>query len=166
MGQCSSLFPLTLVQPAKIKWGVGLCKTLNASWGLDSVGYYPKNHDRNSITSFCPMKFHSSPKDPSVSASFFHSSSSLCIPLLLWGEWVKSIILGVLECWGFLLNAKQSYHIAHCSTGSKGTDGQWGAEQTFDKPANITSCMFHLNTTYRKQAYNYGCRTLKTYCIH
>lgn len=112
--------------------GLGLWKPLNVSWGLGSGAYYPKNHDRNSITSFCPVKFHSSQKDPSVSA-FFPAPSSFP-PVLR--ERVKSIILRVLECRGVLLNAKQLYQVAHCSTVSQVLmDG--GKEKR-----RVTGCIF------------------------
>lgn len=61
--------------------GVSLYESLSVSWGLDGGGYYPKNHDRNSITGFCPVKFHSSHKDPPVSASLSTPSSLLSLSL-------------------------------------------------------------------------------------
>lgn len=125
--------------------GLGLWKPLNVSWGLGSGAYYPKNHDRNSITSFCPVKFHSSHKDPSVSA--FLPAPSSFPPVLR--EWVKSIILRVLECWGVLLNAKQLYQAAHCSTVSQVLmDG--GKEKRHVTGVYLSFYRLHLKTTYRR----------------
>lgn len=132
--------------------GLGLWKPLNVSWGLGSGGYYPKNHDRNSITSFCPVKFHSSHKDPSVSA-FFPAPSSFP-PVLR--EWVKSIILRVLERLRFLLNTKQLYQVAHCSTVSQVLmDG--GKERR-----HVTGQVYrlHLKTNYMR----FGVLIFRIYC--